>query len=61
MIFNLPVQAALDLPALGFVEGSAGERGVRLFDAIAGGTMTLQRLQQAEREAIEALAQFDDY
>ena len=55
---NPPVQAALDLPALGFAEGSAGERGVRLFDDIAGGTLTLQRLQQAEMEAIDALGEY---
>ncbi len=60
VVRDSPLQSALDLPALGYTEGSAGERGVRLFDAIAGGALTLQRLQQAEREAVEALAELYD-
>ena len=50
------IQAALDLPSLGFSEGSPGERGVRLFDAIADGRLSIQQLQQAENAALEALA-----
>jgi hypothetical protein len=51
------IQSALDLPSLGFTEGSAGERAVRLFDAIASGKLSLQQLQQAEVAQIAALAQ----
>ena len=52
---NLHLQAALDLPALGLAEGSADEGGVRLFDAIAVGAMTLNRLHQEEMEARRSL------
>ena len=51
------IQSALDLPSLGFTEGSAGERAVRLFDAIASGKLSLQQLQQAEAAQMAALAQ----
>jgi len=50
------IQAALDLPSLGFSEGSPGERGVRLWDAIADGRLSIQQLQQAEDAALRALA-----
>ena len=51
------IQAALDLPSLGFSEGSPGERGAKLFDAIAGGRLSLHQLQQAETAALEAAMQ----
>ncbi len=47
------IQAALDLPSLGFSVGSPGERGV---DAIADGRLSMQQLQQAENAALQALA-----
>jgi hypothetical protein len=50
------IQAALDLPSLGFSQGSPGERGVRLLDAIAEGRLGVKQLQQAEDAALRALA-----
>ncbi len=49
------IQTALIVPSLGFSQGSPRERGVRLFDAIVGGKLSMHQLQQAETAALNAL------
>ena len=49
------IQTALIVPSLGFSQGSPGERGVRLFDTIVGGKLSMHQLQQAETAALNAL------
>ena len=50
------IQSALDLPSLGFSQGTPGQRSERLFDAIVSGKLSMSRLLQAESAMMEDLA-----
>lgn len=50
------IQSALDLPSLGFSEGTPGQRSERLFDAILSGKLSMSQLLQAESAMMNDLA-----
>jgi hypothetical protein len=50
------IQSALDLPSLGFSQGTPGQRSERLFDAILSGKLSMSQLLQAESAMMNDLA-----